>query len=332
MSRKKDVLICGYYGFSNLGDELLLASIFNLLLENGVKSEQIAALSSSVVENKNTFGFKTVNRMHIFEIISALKKSRTLLLGGGGLFQDTTSIRSCFYYWAIVRLARLFGSRPWMVGQSIGPLNSFLSKKMTKNAFSVCEYRGVRDVRSLNILKEWNLDGVLTSDYVTALNVKKRSENGTKMLLNVRPGYQQLSDEVILHASRYAKENNIDIIAVALSNEDYKLILDYIDKGSLTAVRVVLLENLNDFEELAFDAKLAVGMRFHFLLLSCLAHLSVCAASYDPKVSSLCSEWSIPEISSELRFSKAVNDDFIAKKSNMIKESFAFALKKVLEE
>lgn len=332
MNRNKDILICGYYGFGNLGDELLLASILELLLENGIKLHNVAVLSSNKSVVTNTLGFKTYNRANIFEVIRAMRKSKTLLLGGGGLFQDTTSLRSCFYYWFIVRLALLFGARPWMVGQSIGPLKSSFSKWMTKNALSACLYRGVRDARSLNILKEWGLIGINTSDYVTSLSVRKSANKGTKMLLNVRQGYKELSDKVIAIAARFAKEKDIDIIAVAFSDGDLKLIQNYVDKGSLSPSQVVLLRKLSDFEDLVSDSEFAIGMRYHFLLLSRLAGLSVSGASYDPKVTSLCLEWSIPEMAHELDFSKAINNDYIIKKILVIKDSFNFALKKVLGE
>ena len=50
MSKKYDVALLGYYGFKNLGDELLLESIVAILKESGVDSEQMAVLSSSPEE------------------------------------------------------------------------------------------------------------------------------------------------------------------------------------------------------------------------------------------------------------------------------------------
>ena len=37
-------------------------------------------------------------------VVSALRSSETLLLGGRELFQDGTSLRSCLWYWGLVRL------------------------------------------------------------------------------------------------------------------------------------------------------------------------------------------------------------------------------------
>ena len=330
LARKYQVLLFGYYGFGNLGDELLLSSITDLLLINGMKKEQIAVLSSSPNQTENTYGIKSYNRHSIWEVITAIRNSKTLLLGGGGLFQDVSSKRSCLFYWLVVRLARFLGAKQWAVGQSIGPLRTEFCRFLAKDAFSLCTYRGVRDTRSLDILNDWGLKGVLTPDYAVTLklDIEKNREMGNSLLLNVRKGYQSLSDKVIKAVSAYAKENVLDIIAVAFSSDDFELIQTYIEKRELTPKKVVIIKSMRDFETLVVEAKLAVGMRYHFLLLACLAKIPTCAAIYDPKVASLCDVWLIPNIDSEISFSEPAENSYIERQSVLVKELFKDALVK----
>ena len=37
MARKYDLVICGYYGFDNLGDELICLALIEMALEAGLK-------------------------------------------------------------------------------------------------------------------------------------------------------------------------------------------------------------------------------------------------------------------------------------------------------
>lgn len=324
MAKKYQVLLFGYYGFGNLGDELLLSSITDLLLINGIKKERIAILSSSPNQTNKTFGIKSYNRHNIFEVISAIRNSKTLLLGGGGLFQDASSIRSCLYYWVVVRIARALGAQPWAVGQSIGPLKSQLCQFLTKDAFTLCAYRGVRDARSLDILNKWGLGADLTPDYAAALklNVNKNKGLGESLLLNIREGYKPLSDKVISSATDYAKKKSIDIIAVAFSEEDLNLIQMYMSQGEFNPKKVVILKSLRDFEVLVTEAKFALGMRYHFLLLTSLARVPTCAAIYDPKVFSLCEEWSIPDINNGIKFSEPAGNSYVERQSTIVESLF----------
>ena len=105
--RDLDVVLCGYYGFHNLGDDLLAESILMLLERCGIKKEKVGILSAAPAESEELLGITAVNRWRIGDVYRLLKRSRTLLLGGGGLFQDTTSIRSCLYYWGVVLLATM---------------------------------------------------------------------------------------------------------------------------------------------------------------------------------------------------------------------------------
>ena len=305
MSKKYDVLLCGYYGFGNLGDELLLESLVALLVSSGIARERIAVLSASPDRTHGALGVDAYDRWSLTAMLSALKKSKTLLLGGGGLFQDATSIRSCFYYWAVVRMARMCSVRPWMVGQSLGPLNSPAAKFFARNAVSCCCFRGVRDFRSSKILSDWGLDCEQSPDYVSSLSISGRGTAGSKLLLNIRAGYDSVSDAVIGSSVSYASEQGIEIIYAAMSEEDVAFLKDKISHKILKDRPISLVRTLNDFEELARNSKYAVGMRFHFLLLSYLYGLKVCAGAYDPKVEALCAELSIPKVSGRLVFASA---------------------------
>lgn len=84
MARKYDLVICGYYGFDNLGDELICLALIEMALEAGLKKDRICVLSSDPRKTKSRFGVASVNRWNILEVLNALRQSRSFLLGGGG--------------------------------------------------------------------------------------------------------------------------------------------------------------------------------------------------------------------------------------------------------
>lgn len=310
MTRRFDVLLAGYYGFGNLGDELLADSAVSLLQKNGIERERIAILSADPVgtyKQKDIFAF---DRWRLAEVIKVMRNSRTLLLGGGGLFQDMTSVRSCFYYWGLVSSARLCGAVPWAVGQSIGPLRSPLAKKLAKNAMAACVCRGVRDERSLGQLKSWGLGGELSADLVMGLDIKKAQGLNNLLLLNLRPGYDGLAERMARAAQTAAEEKHASIRCVAFSEEDRGILRRFIDNGvikSIESQEILLAKSIGDFENAAMDCSCALGMRLHFVILSFLSGLRVIAAAYDPKVKSLALRYNIPVIDEncgEIRFSE----------------------------
>lgn len=296
MTRGFDVLLAGYYGFGNLGDELLAESAVYFLQKAGVKRERIAILTADPGETSKTLGIQCFDRWRITEILKAIKKSRSLLLGGGGLFQDTTSTRSCLYYWGLVSAAKICGARPWAVGQSIGPLRSAFAEKLARNAFASCVYRGVRDLKSLEQLKMWGLDGELTPDLAMGMEVKKSHGHGGVLLINIRPGYNDLAEFTALAAQRFAEENGLLIKGVALSAEDEELLRHFETKKIIKLRETILAKNVKDFENAAVDSTYALGMRLHFIILSMLAGLKTGAVPYDPKVKSLALRYNIPMI------------------------------------
>ena len=99
----KTIVISGYYGYNNFGDELILKAILQELEKT---KPRIIVLSGNVRNTTKIHGVETINRYNIFAILKALKKADILISGGGGLLQDKTSKRSLIYYLFIILFAK----------------------------------------------------------------------------------------------------------------------------------------------------------------------------------------------------------------------------------
>lgn len=293
--RKYDVLLAGYYGFGNLGDELLAQSALDFLLALGVGRERLAILSASASESGSRLGIQAFDRWSPSAVAGAIARSRSLLFAGGGLFQDASSARSPVYYWGLVRLAVLCSCRAWAIGQSVGPLSRTLSRRLTKDALGRLAYLGVRDDPSLGQVRELGLDAIETPDLVLGFSLPKASgRKEGSILVNIRPHPRNDCIDAVLAVSRDCADAGLRIRGVAFCEEDRRLFAEKISRGIMPECEIVLAKGMEDFLRISEDAFAAVGMRLHFGILSALRGLAVIMAPYDPKVLGFAERWKIP--------------------------------------
>ncbi|NUQ02108.1 MAG: polysaccharide pyruvyl transferase family protein, partial [Armatimonadetes bacterium] len=140
------ILLSGYYGYGNVGDDAILLALARELRAGGVArivvpaGDQTGAFAGE--------GLEFVRRFDLRAIRAALQDGARVVSGGGGLFQDTTSVRSLVYYLGVLQLARQAGRRYVICGQSIGPLERAFSRFAVSRALAGAAAVSVRDRRS----------------------------------------------------------------------------------------------------------------------------------------------------------------------------------------
>jgi polysaccharide pyruvyl transferase CsaB len=297
LKRRFDVAICGYYGFGNLGDELLAKAAVTLLGDCGVSRNRIVVLSKDPAGTIASLGTASVDRWKPGMVFRALRESRTLLLGGGGLFQDSTSFRSSLYYWGVVRMARLANCRPWCFGQSVGPFRGKMAGVLARDALGACEARVVRDRFSLDILKGWGLEAKVAPDLVFGLRLfpNGRSVSPKTLLVNIRPWRNGLPERLAAELGAYARSEGLEIRGIAMAEEDARMMADLERRGFMELQGIDRLVSAEDCS-LAWPGECAgaVGMRLHFCILTVLAGIPLLAVPYDPKVTGLAEAFELP--------------------------------------
>lgn len=286
MMRRYKAALLGYYGFGNLGDELLLESCIGILEKQGISREQIIVLSNSPNETSESFHVASINRWKIREVIHAFRNSDALVLGGGGLFQDSTSVKSCVWYWGIVRLARLFGCKVIAIGQSFGPLRSKLSLMLTRNVLNSCSKIHVRDEPSYDIAANSKCRSVtLGSDIVMTLKPETLTHRNEYMIVNLRPCF--MVDNFIRIIKPHLEHANIK--GAALSDEDTEPLSEIMNQKDIVRVK-----SFHDAQELWQGASSALGMRLHFGVLSRIFRVPLALMPYDVKVSEFAKQSGVP--------------------------------------
>lgn len=169
--RKYRVVMCGYYGFSNSGDDAILESIRQAVCQD---SEDVAftVLSNDPALTCRQYGVEAVSRFRVLQVRAALRRSDCLLFGGGSLLQDTTSTRSLLYYLAVIRCAQRLGKPVMLYANGIGPVRRKANRRRVKRAVESVTLVTLRDHSSARELAEMGVrreDMKVTADPVFQL-------------------------------------------------------------------------------------------------------------------------------------------------------------------
>lgn len=141
------VVMSGYYGFNNLGDEAILLSI-QRRLEELDPSISLTVLSNDPAQTASRYGVNAAPRFHLLKVRKALKDCDLLLSGGGSLLQDRTSTRSLIYYLSIIQLARRYKKPVLLYANGIGPVTRAGNRERVRRVLDTVDVITLREENS----------------------------------------------------------------------------------------------------------------------------------------------------------------------------------------
>ncbi|TFB19283.1 polysaccharide pyruvyl transferase CsaB [Filobacillus milosensis] len=294
------VVISGYYGFDNVGDEAILFSIVNTL--RGLRDDiEFVVLSNNPQQTAELYEVESVNRFDLKAVRAALHESDGLISGGGSLMQDATGMKSIPYYSGVIRMAKWMDKPVFVYAQGVGPVNRALSKWVLKSTFNRVDSITVRDeeskalVESMRVRPEvtlvpdpvLGLDGTkFSSDWLDGADVDK-----PVVTVSVRDWQTQVPYLIrIADSLDQLARDGYRIVFVPMHGEhDLKTSKDtakMMREDSLVAPHDLSME-----EKIALigESKLLVGMRLHALIFAAISETPFVALSYDPKIDSFAS-------------------------------------------
>ena len=299
-----DIILSGYYGFGNAGDEAMLLSILG-----GLRKEcpdySIAVISGRPKETREAHpDIEVIHRFDYLEITRALRKAKLLLSGGGSLLQDVTSHRSIFYYLSILKLAQCMGVPTMLYAQGIGPVTRPMAQKALKKVVDQVDLITVRDEKSQAELIRLGVTKppiYITADPVLSLQPESMEE-GHEILLQA--GYQSKRpligfavrewsegasylQEIAKVADQLIVEEDAEIVFIPMQwpedGDAARKISQYmVEKPILLEGEFKVRQHLS----LLANLDLLVGVRLHGLIFAVLAQVPRLGLSYDPKIDS----------------------------------------------
>lgn len=322
------LLISGYYGFGNAGDEAVLAGMLQALRRAG--NVEPVVLSGDPEATRALHGVEAVSRDDPRAVWRALGRADLLISGGGGLLQDRTSARSSLYYLGVIELAHRAGIPVYLYAQGVGPLRRPWLRKTAAVALRRVRGAGVRDRASQELLEALGVPAAriqVTADAAFALNAPEPAireeaqgqpavDKAKRPLIGVvwrRPFSEDGLDPERCRQSageqigRLARQlcgtvfilpfhpafdgEEARALAQAVAGEGARVTVGAADaSGARTGVRV------DPWSLLALLGRmdLVVGVRFHALVFSALSGAPAVAVSYDPKVRHLAEALGVP--------------------------------------
>jgi polysaccharide pyruvyl transferase WcaK-like protein len=160
----------GYYGYSNLGDDLLFLTTLQIISKHShIKNVFVPApkrlehLEKLFPKNLNV---KIINRYSPLSVSRAISKSHATIFGGGNLFQDETSNRSFIYYYFTAKRTLSLGHPLILLSQGFGPVrNPKNLQKLKKIVNSPLTYGLLRDINSFHYASQNSDNFILSVDY-----------------------------------------------------------------------------------------------------------------------------------------------------------------------
>lgn len=145
------VMISGYFGYANTGDEAILAAMIPAL-QAEIPGVRIVVLGHKPRAMQLPPGVRAIDRMFLPGILWELFRSRLFISGGGGLIQDSTGASTVMYYLGLVRLARWMGRPVLIYGQGIGPITTEIGRRWIRRILPTVQAITVRDEESKQLL------------------------------------------------------------------------------------------------------------------------------------------------------------------------------------
>lgn len=173
----KSVLIGGYYGGNNIGDEAILRASLDAF-QSARPELSFTVVSHSPENTEKYHKVRAVSWRDITSLAEAVRQSDLVLIGGGGLFMDYWGLDEESYfrilhggistYGTLAFLADAFGVPYILHGVGVGPLDGGLAREHTRQIFSQAKLATVRDPDSLALLEEIGLSPLPTHIHLTA--------------------------------------------------------------------------------------------------------------------------------------------------------------------
>lgn len=300
------ILISGYYGFNNIGDEAVLRTVVENL-RAGFDGVDLTILSQNPADTEEKYHVHAVPRMRFWKIVRAVKDCDMLISGGGSLLQDVTSRFSILYYLFIIFLALLFRKKVFIYSQGIGPIrskwNRYLTSLLLRRADGIC----VRDLASAELLRSMKIPEELirvTADPVIRLE-RTAPEVGREILSRI--GWKPQEGRMLVgwalksprtaegkarfleetaRSIRYLREScNADSVLIPFHYEQDVELIRALSERLDGQVCAITDKHLSD-EMLSIIGNLdvLVGVRLHSLIYSCVMGVPCIGISYDPKI------------------------------------------------
>jgi polysaccharide pyruvyl transferase CsaB len=241
--------------------------------------------------------------MQLRTVRQAIRDSDALLLGGGSLLQDATSLRSLLYYLALIRWGLRAHGRVLLVGQGVGPLRRPLSRWLTGATLRRVPFLSVRDADSARLLQSLGVaQAHVDADLTWALEAQPSHTelDGDALWVGIAPRWWQDAPaaEAFRALCRQLHAEGFRAVLIPMQETQDRSLCELIAAESDA---FVLPAPTHPAQLLGVMRSLwgVVAMRLHGAIFAASQGTPVLCVSYDPKVDALAEQLHAPRVGLE---------------------------------
>ncbi len=313
---KRRILMLGYYGFDNSGDDAILEAMVSTIRALDSTLE-ITALSKTPEKTEQIYGIRSAHRFKLWELHREMKRTDLFLFGGGTLLQDRTSTRSIRYYLYTLALAKKYGKRTMIYANGLGPVSGNGNRRLTMEALSSATLVTLRDEASLRYAEELGVKNermIVTQDPVFALEpcgeVRRDEIYWAEGLPTEKPligisvrnwdsaeGLRASVSEAVVH---FAKKGYAAVLIPMQQPHDVGISEDIrasaVKRGAREDEVYVLRGSYRVDEMIAVISRMQamIAMRLHAIIYAALSGVPPVGLSYAPKIEGILEELDLP--------------------------------------
>ncbi len=316
-----DIVISGYHGFRNSGDEALLFAILNTLRKKN-PALTFTVLSKTPEETARAYGVHAVSRYDFFAVRREMKKAKMLLFGGGSLLQDATSSKSVLYYLAVLRLAQKCGLKTMLYANGVGPILKKRNRALAARILNRTDLITLRDdksdeeLRALGVTSPktiitadpaFTLDASLSLSGEYFLHMAGVPKKARLMVVSIREWKENAADfsaEMAAFCDDMAERHGLVPLFVPMQYPaDVAIAEEVAGKMRHEAYHIRRELSVPEMFAVLSEAEVLVGMRLHSLIYATTLAVPAMAIVYDPKISAFMESLCQPECADAAHFS-----------------------------
>ncbi len=309
----KKVILKGYYGRDNFGDEIMMDLIISFFKEN-YPQLQLQVMNSNPEMVLKKYGIETpkslvtgsYGKMGIFKRVLSIIKADCYVIGGGTIITDKHSILHLVEYSIELILRKILGKPSVFISIGATKFKHKMTKFLCRIMFQCCDLCMVRDHESYLLLRKiYNKSKIVETGDMVLLAFNKENNKLSKNLEIKNIGFSLMP----YYESLY-KKNELDIkiaqkfaeVINKLSEEGYYISLipiQFGDNNKLDYYFSKTVQKMCKSKVEVFDCKdnqekmkkiatmdFLVSMRLHSLLYAISNNIKSVAINHNEKINS----------------------------------------------
>lgn len=320
--KTKKVLIKGYYGVNNLGDDLILNSICRSIVNSHPEYDIIVSGTGKLIKQSISEEYISnhvngcvlpngiIRLLHFFYTIDYF------IYGGGGLFPNE-SLKQLLSTLRLFFIAKIMGTKICIYGIEINPIKKISSKIIWRIISVFADFISTRNQQTADLLiscgcssKKIIESSDCTFSYLDVSEINNETESLNNIILwapnnlfreselkqkAIQHRYDLICSELALLCDSYPSYKHIFL--PFYPQYDIPYIRDITNKIKKSSFEIVDINHMNALEKRSLfkKANMTICGRFHSIIFSLFYGIPFFAISYSPKTSSLLTELGLDE-------------------------------------